>query len=87
MWSACLSWPKVLTGTCVQRAFRLEGTFNAGDVAYQTASVAACLHIMHVHVTCHFQPRARQALAMSALQSLVQAVQLRILMAPAQSEI
>lgn len=49
--------------------------------------IAACLHIKHVHGTCHYQPRAGQVVAMSALQSLVQAVQSAFLMAPFQPEI
>jgi len=91
MWSSCLSLPKVLNTLCAQRGSRPVYTFNAGDVATGQrlchVSLAACLHIMHVHGTRHYQPRARQLLAMSALQSLVQAVNLGILMAPPQPEI
>lgn len=72
-----------------QRGSRPEG--NTRDAANGQGlchmPVAACLHIMHVHGTCHHQPRARQVLAMSALQPLVQAVQSAFLMALSQPEI
>jgi len=78
----------VLTTTHAQRGSRPEG--NTRDVGYGQGlcymPVAACLHIMHVHGTCHHQPRARQVLAMSALQPLVQAVQSAFLMALSQPE-
>ncbi len=55
MWRTCLSFPTVLSGTCVRRSFTPEGTFDAEDVANGQRlwhlPLAVRLHKMHLHGT------------------------------------